>query len=109
MSLVKQFGKIFWVVLNMVFVFLVEDKSNKTNAKIKVYYGGAYKGNIGGPLVKVKRLTTNYPEYRYDFNLLYCLSNFPYLSDKSLKIVKRKGIPIILNQNGKNRLVYQLR
>ena len=100
MSLVKQSGKKFWIVLNMVLVFLVKGKSNKTNAKIKVYYGGAYKGDLGGPFVKVKRLTTNYPEYRYNFNLLYCLSNFPYLSDTSLKIVKRKGIPIVLNQNG---------
>jgi len=31
---------------------------------------------------------------------MYALSNFPYLSEKSLKQIKRKGIPIILNQNG---------
>ena len=100
MSLAKQFGKKFWVVLNIVSVFLVKDKSNKTNTEIKIYYGGAYKGDLGGPLVKVKRLTTNYPEHRYNFNLLYCLSNFPYLSGTSLKIIKRKGIPVVLNQNG---------
>jgi glycosyltransferase involved in cell wall biosynthesis len=100
MSLIKYFGKKLWVVLNFLFIFLVKEKSNKTNENIRIYYGGAYKGDLGGPLVKVKRLSTVYPEYRYDFNLLYCLSNFPYLSDTSLKIIKRKGIPIVLNQNG---------
>ena len=45
MSLAKQFGKKFWVVLNIVSVFLVKDKSNKTNTEIKIYYGGAYKGD----------------------------------------------------------------
>jgi glycosyltransferase involved in cell wall biosynthesis len=100
MTLVKQFGKKLWVAVNLVLVFLAKDKSNKTNAKIRVYYGGAYKGDLGGPLVKVKRLSTYYPEHRFDFNLLYCLSNFPYLSGTSLEKIKRKGIPIILNQNG---------
>lgn len=100
MKLVKWIGKKFWSILNKIFVVLAKVKPNKTNSEIKVYYGGAYKGDKGGPLVKIKRLTTNYPEYRYNFNLLYCLSNFPYLSNTSLKIIKRKNIPIILNQNG---------
>jgi len=100
MILVKWFGKKFWVIFNAGFIFLVKDKPNKASTKIKVYYGGAYKGDLGGPLVKIKRLTTNYPEYRYNFNAVYCLSNFPYLSSRSLKIIKRKNIPIFLNQNG---------
>jgi glycosyltransferase involved in cell wall biosynthesis len=100
MNIVKLFAKILWVITNKLFVVLVKAKSNDTNSKIKIYYGGAFKGDLGGPLVKVKRLTQNYPEHHYDFNLLYCLSNFPYLSKRSLEIIKRKNIPIVLNQNG---------
>lgn len=100
MNFLKIFGKKFWVISNKFLVFLVKDKSSERNSEIKVYYGGAFGGDLGGPLVKIKRLTKNYPEYRFNFNLLYSLSNFPYLSDRSLQAIKRKGIPIILNQNG---------
>jgi len=100
MHFIKFFGKKLWALTNKLLVVLVRNKPNIVNSKIKVYYGGAYKGDLGGPLVKIKRLSKNYPEHRYNFNLLYCLSNFPYLSSRSLKIIKRKNIPIILNQNG---------
>lgn len=100
MNIIKFFGKKFWVITNKFLVVLVKNKSNKSNSKVKVYYGGAYGGDLGGPLVKIKRLTKNFPEHRYDFNLLYSLSNFPYLTNRSLKTIKRKNIPIILNQNG---------
>jgi glycosyltransferase involved in cell wall biosynthesis len=100
MNIIKSLSKILWVMINKLFVVLVKAKSNDANSKIKIYYGGAHKGNLGGPSVKVKRLTQNYPEHHYNFNLLYCLSNFPYLSRRSIETIKRKNIPIVLNQNG---------
>jgi glycosyltransferase involved in cell wall biosynthesis len=67
---------------------------------LAVWYGGARQGNIGGPLVKVKRLQEYFPEVKYGYNLLYTLSNTPYLPAWALAILKRRRIPIVQNQNG---------
>ena len=68
--------------------------------KPKIYYGGAPKGNIGGPLVKIKKLNYIFPCNSWNFNIVYLLSNSLFLPFESLKIIKQKNIPIILNQNG---------
>jgi glycosyltransferase involved in cell wall biosynthesis len=67
---------------------------------IRVFYGGARAGDIGGPLVKVKRLRERFPEHRFDYNLVYALSNAPYLPGFALRAIKARGIPIVANQNG---------
>lgn len=67
---------------------------------LAVYYGGARVGDIGGPLVKVKRLNEHFPEVRWGFNLAYLLSNTPYLPGWALQILKARRIPIVSNQNG---------
>lgn len=67
---------------------------------LSVYYGGARGGDAGGPLVKVKRLREYFPEVRWGFNLVYLLSNTPYLPGMALDILKRRGIPMVHNQNG---------
>jgi len=72
----------------------------RKNISIKVFYGGARTGSLGGPLVKVHRLNQLFPESKYNFNLTYCLSNTPYLTQNALKKMKANKIPIILNQNG---------
>jgi glycosyltransferase involved in cell wall biosynthesis len=100
MKIIKHVGKKLWILLNSAIVFLAKKNPTISKSDIKVYYGGAYKGDKGGPLVKVKRLAENFPEHRFDFNLLYCLSNSPYLSEGSLERIKQRNIPIILNQNG---------
>lgn len=69
-------------------------------AALAVWYGGARQGNIGGPLVKVKRLREYFPEVKYGYNLVYTLSNTPYLPAWALAILKRRRIPIVQNQNG---------
>ena len=68
--------------------------------KLSVYYGGARLGDVGGPLVKVKRLREYFPEVRWGYNLVYLLSNTPYLPGMALDILKRHGVPIVHNQNG---------
>lgn len=66
----------------------------------RVFYGGARAGNLGGPLVKVKRLRQFFPEHRWRYNLVYALSNAPYLPGPALDSLRRRRIPIVLNQNG---------
>ena len=68
--------------------------------ELAVYYGGARGGDAGGPLVKVKRLREYFPEARWGYNLVYLLSNTPYLPGIALDTLKRHGIPIVHNQNG---------
>ncbi|WP_337996606.1 glycosyltransferase family 4 protein [Oleispirillum naphthae] len=66
----------------------------------RVFYGGARAGNVGGPLVKVKRLKEYFPERRWTYNLVYTLSNAPYLPAAALDWLRLRRIPIVLNQNG---------
>ena len=66
----------------------------------RVFYGGARAGDVGGPLVKVKRLREHFPERRWGFNLVYVLSGAPHLPGAALGLLKRRRIPIVANQNG---------
>ena len=65
-----------------------------------VHYGGARSGSVGGPLVKVKRLRAHFADTRFGFNLVYLLSNAPYLPAWALALLKLRRIPIVYNQNG---------
>jgi len=69
-------------------------------ADLAVHYGGARVGNIGGPLVKVRRLSAHFPDTRFGFSAAYLLSNAPYLPDWALSLLKARGVPIVYNQNG---------
>lgn len=66
----------------------------------RIFYGGARAGDIGGPLVKVKRLREHFPEHRWRYNLIYSLSGAPYLPGAALRLLKRRGVAIVGNQNG---------
>ncbi|MSO54536.1 MAG: glycosyltransferase [Rhodospirillales bacterium] len=66
----------------------------------RVYYGGARAGDRGGPLVKVAKLAQAFPEQRWGYNLLYALSNAPYLSAATLARIKGRGVAVVANQNG---------
>lgn len=78
---------------------LLSNKS-KNKKKINIFYGGAISGNIGGTLVKIKRLKKYFPEHNFNFNVVYLLSNSVYLPLFALKILKKRKIPIVHNQNG---------
>lgn len=67
---------------------------------VRVFYGGARSGDGGGPLVKARLLKTHFPEARFGFSLVYLLSNALYLPDAVIGGIRRRGIPIVLNQNG---------
>ncbi len=66
----------------------------------RVFYGGARSGDIGGPKVKIQRLKEHFPEYAWTYNLVYLLSNAPYLSPNALARLKKRHVPMVLNQNG---------
>ena len=66
----------------------------------RVWYGGARAGDVGGTLVKLKRLTARFPDCRRDYNLVYLLSNAPYLGTAALRRLRAQGVPMVLNQNG---------
>lgn len=68
--------------------------------KARVFYGGSISGDIGGPLVKKRKLKALYPENFRNFNLVYLLSNHSFVSKHSLNLIKKRKIKIILNQNG---------
>lgn len=79
---------------------IVSSLTSGGRGPIRLYYGGAHSGDMGGPLVKVKRLSEHFPESRWHYNLVYILSNAPYLSVGALDWLIRRKIPIVLNQNG---------
>lgn len=66
----------------------------------RVFYGGARPGDVGGPLVKVKRLQAYFPQHLWTYNLVYLLSNAPYLPGAAIGLLKGRGVPLVLNQNG---------
>ncbi len=66
----------------------------------RVFYGGARSGNLGGPLVKVAQLQSVFPEHRFDFSVVYLLSNALYLPTPVMAKLRRCGVPIVVNQNG---------
>ncbi|MBC8324027.1 MAG: glycosyltransferase family 4 protein [Verrucomicrobia subdivision 3 bacterium] len=68
--------------------------------KIAVHYGGARADGAGGPRVKVRRLREHFPEAGWRFNLIYSLSSAPHLSGAALARLRRRGTPIVHNQNG---------
>ena len=89
---IKESIKVFY---NYLFV------SSKCFIKVpKVYYGGSMKGDIGGPLVKIKKLNIYFPEHQWKFNIVYLLSNSIYLNSRSINLLKKRKLPIVLNQNG---------
>jgi len=66
----------------------------------RVFYGGARSGDLGGPLVKIKRLQRHFPPFPWTYNMAYLLSNAPYLPGLAIDWLKLNRIPLILNQNG---------
>ncbi len=75
-------------------------RSGERAGKPRLFYGGTRPGNSGGALVKMQRLVEYFPEDRKHYNLVYLMSNTPYLPPFALETLKRRGVPIVLNQNG---------
>ena len=80
--------------------FSFNHERNLNNIKVKLYFAGAEKRKIGGPYLKIKKLQQFFPENKRQFNLIYALSNAIKLNDSSIKLIRKRNIPLILNQNG---------
>ncbi|GAB4392178.1 MAG: hypothetical protein Tsb005_05110 [Gammaproteobacteria bacterium] len=98
-SLAKKYLRKAYVIANSLATTLAVLLPTR-DKQLKVFYGGARAGDVGGPLVKVKRLQQFFPERRLKFSLVYLLSNTPYLHTFSLRALKARKIPIVYNQNG---------
>jgi glycosyltransferase involved in cell wall biosynthesis len=83
----------FIVALNLKFL-------KKRRNSPKVFFSGALPGHRGGPRVKVSRLRERFRQRPLGFDVLYVLSNYPYLSVRSVELCRRSNTPIVLNQNG---------
>ncbi len=87
-------------VLLQIFLNFSYKKDKVLIKNAQIYYAGAEIRNIGGPYLKIKKLQKFFPENKGKFNLVYALSNSPKLSTRSINILKKRKIPLILNQNG---------
>lgn len=96
-ALKKQWGLIQYLLIK---VRVLRPQTQRQNSHPRVFYGGAIPGNRGGPRVKVKLLKQEFPQKILDFNLVYALSNFPFLSKETIRLLKDSCIPLVLNQNG---------
>jgi len=94
--LIKKVSLKIWRIY-LFFIILLNKNNNKT---LRVFYGYFKIGAIGGPSVKVQKLRILFPEYSNNFNLVYLLSNNIYFSKSALSLLKKRRIPILLNQNG---------
>ncbi len=101
-SIIKRPIKSFWILkesIKLIYNYLFVS-SNFSIKNPKLYYGGSLIGNIGGPLVKIKKLNHFFPEHNWNFNIIYLLSNSIDISSFSINLMRRKKVPIVLNQNG---------
>lgn len=87
-------------ILIKIYLNLILNKFLVNKKFPKLFYAGAKKGNLGGPLVKIQKLNKYFPEKKYNFNIVYSLSNSPLITSRSISALKKQKIPIILNQNG---------
>ena len=84
-AIINIWKKIQWCTL-FIFYFKI-----KISNRIKIYYGGAITGDIGGPLVKLKRLKKKmFPQSFFNFNVVYLLSNAIYAPINLILFLKRK-------------------
>lgn len=88
-----------WRAFQWLFIVLKNCHLNSSES-LRVFYGGGISGNYGGAFVKIKRLQEYFPPSYFGFNIVYKLSNAIFLSPSIIMHLKKRKIPIILNQNG---------
>ena len=55
----------------------------------KIFYAGGRTGSIGGPLVKIEKLTKVFPDNKFKFNLVYIAQTI-FLLQKAHKYYKKE-------------------
>ena len=92
--------KIFIWKIFINFCVLINIPSPIKGKSPRIFFAGGRKGSLGGPLVKIGKLTKVFPDYKFKFNLVYIASNNFFITKYSLDIIKKRNIKIVLNQNG---------
>ena len=87
-------------VFILVFINFYFKNKHRRDLIDEIFYAGAETRNVGGPYLKIQKLKKFFPENIWKFNIIYVLSNSPKLNDWSIKLIKKRKIPLILNQNG---------
>ncbi len=87
-------------VLILIFLNLYFKDKHGKDIIDKIFYAGAETRNVGGPYLKIEKLQKFFPEFIWKFNIIYVLSNSPKLNKWSINLIKKRKIPLILNQNG---------
>ena len=80
---------LFNVLLKIYFNFIFRNFLNQ-GSTTRIFYAGAKKGNLGGPLTKTKKLNKYFPEDKFRFNIVYVLSNFPFFQQNQYRYLKGK-------------------
>jgi glycosyltransferase involved in cell wall biosynthesis len=101
-KLIKNFVINLYILINSFLVIInsLFYRGNQKKDQIKIFYGGSLTGNIGGTLVKIKRLRKKFKNNYFGYNCVYLLSNSLYLNKYAIQNLKKNNIPIIHNQNG---------
>lgn len=66
----------------------------------RIWYGGARLGSKAGAHTKLRYLSSRFPQHVLRYNVVYLFSNARFLSPSALAHLKRRKVPILLNQNG---------
>lgn len=99
-KIIKNFILKIYIFINS-FLVVINSFFKRTNSnQIKVFYGGSLSGDLGGTLVKIKRLKKIFHNNYFGYNCVYLLSNSVYLTRYAIRNLKKNKIPIIHNQNG---------
>ena len=85
-----------YTFINSLLVVINSFFKNINKNQIKVFYGGSFTGNMGGTLVKIKRLKKNFQNNYFGYNCVYLLSNSIYLNKHAIRNLKRKKPNVIL-------------
>ena len=99
-NLIKTLIILVYKFFNSLFIIVSYLFFQKNKNDIKIFYGGALTGNIGGTLVKIKKLKKKFSNNFFRFNCIYLQSNSIYLNKFAVKFFNKVNMPIIHNQNG---------
>ena len=96
----KNFLINIYKLINTLNILLIVILKKNFNSHPVLFLNGARSGSLGGPKVKVHRLTGLFNISRYNPNIFYCLSNCIYTYNFYIKKYIKFKMPIIYNQNG---------
>lgn len=68
----------------------------KNRSRLRIYHAGS-KSGIGGPNVKLNRMSQYFPDERYDYNIIYSVS--AHIPPDICRRAKRRGVKVVCHVN----------